>query len=180
MSGSLSKRTICIWSTSPGVPRVTEGRFNRVVRDVETVHRDRYERWGTRIRALTRNEAESALHRVPPFSQCRSCGVSKGVRTRDFCKRHRAFAEAVVEAFWGRAKPWDRVGECPRCGGVIFDMVTGNGDLRPSVDHIKPISLGGLEWDRDNLRWMCLKCNVGRGNRIPVPPGKQTKLEAPA
>jgi hypothetical protein len=27
------------------------------------------------------------------------------------------------------------------------------------VDHIKPIALGGSEWDEDNMQTLCVKCN---------------------
>jgi hypothetical protein len=37
-----------------------------------------------------------------------------------------------------------------------------------SIDHIKPISMGGLEFDRDNLQWMDLAENIRKGgiNRV--------------
>ena len=49
-------------------------------------------------------------------------------------------------------------GECMKCGkslrrrGSTFH-----------VDHIKPISKGGAEWDLDNLELSCPKCNLEKG-----------------
>ena len=147
--------------------------FNAVMRDVETAYRNEAKRWGKRIRALPRSDSQRHMLTVPPFSKCWRC-------QRNQCRRHAVLKEQIVKRFWSPALPWDRPQACPRCGEHLIDMQEDGswvGTVKASVDHIKPISLGGLEWDRDNLRWMCLKCNILRGNRLKVPPGKQSRLE---
>lgn len=150
--------------------------LNDIARAVEEVYRNERQLWGVRLRTIRRVYTERILLReVPPFSECRDCDR----RLSLFCPRHVWLKERVVESFWNPAIPWSTPSECPRCGRPLSyqqeDGTWVDGE-KASVDHIRPISLRGLEWDRDNLRWMCLPCNVSRGNRISVPPGRQSKL----
>ena len=46
--------------------------------------------------------------------------------------------------------------DCPYCGGVL--------GLNPHLDHIHPVSCGGLSV-LENLVWACQKCNVKKSNK---------------
>jgi 5-methylcytosine-specific restriction endonuclease McrA len=156
----------------PPLPEPTPQELNVIMRQIETTYRNEHERWNVRLGTISALYTRRYVLAVPPMSECWRCQKGK-------CRRHYYFRTWPVELFWARAKPWEPVeysvretetkSTCPRCG-ILMER------QRMSVDHIRPISLGGLEWDRDNLRWMCLKCNVSRGNRIKVPPGHQSKL----
>ena len=54
---------------------------------------------------------------------------------------------------------------CHLCGGVINIDAPPNSPLQHSLDHIKPVSLGGTN-HRDNLRSAHRECNSLRGNNI--------------
>ena len=45
---------------------------------------------------------------------------------------------------------------CPICFRPIHEF---------SKDHILPITRGGLEFDRENIQWMCLPCNIEKSDR---------------
>lgn len=159
--------------------------INRIMREIEILYRDEYDMWGKRIAALRRVHTEYFLLKVVPFSDCSMCLSGKG-GPRGFCPAHAPDAERIVNAFWERATPWgSSPEECPECGApmatAIQEVVSPMSTVRPtrsSIDHILPISLGGLEWDRNNLRWICLRCNTSRGNRHKVLPGKQSRLDS--
>ena len=61
--------------------------------------------------------------------------------------------------FYGRPYPWE----------------DGSGD---SIDHIKPISMGGLEFDKDNLQWMDLAENIRKGGANRIRAQQRTQLKA--
>jgi 5-methylcytosine-specific restriction endonuclease McrA len=149
--------------------------LNTVMRIVEIRYRDEYERWNVRLGSIGGAYTRSYLREILPFRSCVSCPSGR-------CPLHSGFRRRVVEGFWRRAIPWTQPSKCPRCGGRLAIRRpdgTWTEGVKPSVDHILPISKGGLEWDRDNLRWMCLVCNIKRGNRKNVPPGNQLHLEVP-
>ena len=158
--------------------------INRIMREIEKRYRDDRENWGMRIGAISRPYTEQLLRRVAPFSTCRTCRNHRGATRHGFCQAHASDAERIVVAFWERATPWGTSPmTCPEClrpmATAVQEARLPRGAVRPirtSVDHIRPISLGGLEWDRDNLRWCCLSCNSSRGNRHKALPGKQGTL----
>ncbi|HVN67248.1 MAG TPA: HNH endonuclease, partial [Candidatus Sulfotelmatobacter sp.] len=63
---------------------------------------------------------------------------------------------------------------CQRCGAGPGDPDPYNPDrkIRLHVDHIKPVSQGGLN-TKDNLRVLCSVCNQGKSN---VQPPSETAL----
>jgi 5-methylcytosine-specific restriction endonuclease McrA len=66
----------------------------------------------------------------------------------------------------------------------LFEGITNNYSCRfcgrndTEVDHIKPISKGGLEFDLNNLRYLCVHCNRSRKlkHRMVEPP-KEVNLK---
>jgi len=61
--------------------------------------------------------------------------------------------------------------EMDRCGNVSLDLygIDTNGVERLlTFDHITPKSKGGSN-NPSNLQTMCERCNVKKGNKIPVP-----------
>lgn len=59
-------------------------------------------------------------------------------------------------------------GICQLCGRHIDFDCDPNSDYYPSIDHIKPISKGGLhQWD--NVQLACRVCNTLKRDKIPAP-----------
>lgn len=59
---------------------------------------------------------------------------------------------------------------CWLCGKVIeHDVYPPRHPQSPSVDHVIPMSKGGPELDRANLRAAHFGCNAQRGDRMPKP-----------
>jgi 5-methylcytosine-specific restriction endonuclease McrA len=53
-------------------------------------------------------------------------------------------------------------GKCARCKKEVHECnAPGGPDNRHHyvLDHIRPISMGGDQWDRDNLQVLCWRCN---------------------
>lgn len=55
-------------------------------------------------------------------------------------------------------------GRCHLCKGEIDNHAGGNGDFLISLDHLEPVSKGGLDYP-SNIRAAHQTCNKGRGNR---------------
>jgi 5-methylcytosine-specific restriction endonuclease McrA len=79
-----------------------------------------------------------------------------GVRVRRHEARRKGVRECVRRELLA-SKPE----RCPLCDKVWGD----DWNDRPTIDHIKPQSLGGGH-ERANLRVICAYCNSSRGNRM--------------
>ena len=56
----------------------------------------------------------------------------------------------------------EQEGKCARCRGEITESPTAEGrhPLHPFIlDHIRPIAMGGDQWDAGNLQVLCARCN---------------------
>lgn len=111
---------------------------------------------------------------------CIECGKTFKGRTirTSFCSRaciNRFNNRRKEERIYRNGKPdltinlykvYDKFnGVCVGCGKVLNFEVDSNSDDYPSIDHILPLSKGGLHrWD--NVQLMCRKCNMFKGNSI--------------
>jgi 5-methylcytosine-specific restriction endonuclease McrA len=122
--------------------------LNPVVQRVETQYRDEHKLWGRRIRFIPAGYARGTAEGLP------------GGAKVPFEILQRLFYWPVYPLGFDRMKrdAWYEKVRCPG-DGVVEDAI------RMSVDHIKPIAKGGLELDRTNLRFLCLRCNLRRGTR---------------
>lgn len=104
--------------------------------------------------------------------QCEKC-LNKGMG-RYCSNEHSIYYRPITDSLFGNPYPWGyymtdspnlrekegcQEGEhnssevaCPDCG-------VKKQWIEMSIDHIIPIASGGLEFDRNNLQWMCLSCN---------------------
>lgn len=55
---------------------------------------------------------------------------------------------------------------CDMCGCPVCDTLPESHPNRLTVDHIKPVSLGGSRGAMFNLRLACFQCNQEKGNGI--------------
>jgi len=95
----------------------------------------------------------------------------KDKRKQRYCSSHcRKAAYSVQKYFeWNaiRKKVLERDGySCKKCGKyeTTDEKNIPQGGLH--VDHIKPVSKGGNEFDLDNLQVLCKSCNLSKGNSL--------------
>ena len=92
-------------------------------------------------------------------------------RKKRYCSDHcKDVAYATQQLFdWQKIKEKVRQRDewtCQRCG-KYSDKSEENiypGNLH--VDHIKPVSRGGNEFDPDNLQLLCKECNLSKGSKL--------------
>lgn len=86
-------------------------------------------------------------------------------RVREYQRRRRAAgyggrAELLdAEALWSK-----HGGVCPLCATAIDRTLQWPDPMSPSVDHIQPLSKGGLH-TAENTQWVHLVCNLRKGDR---------------
>ena len=92
---------------------------------------------------------------------CRVCGkVVKPPRT-SFCNQ-RCLRDFMLLTDWNRVRRviYERDGGiCMKCGKKVPKEAY-------HVDHIVPISVGGAEWDLNNLELSCPECNLRKGAKV--------------
>src|SRR5699024_3565054 len=105
---------------------------------------------------------------APEAYQCAVCGIEvkydKGHKRRrsdsrycDVHARHARVSTTIEEL-----AEFDGT-DCGLCGKAIDMTLTGTTRGAPSIDHIKPRSLGGSD-DRSNLQLAHFECNAGKRN----------------
>lgn len=107
--------------------------------------------------------------------QCKKC-LNKG-GGRYCCAKHSDYYRAITNDVYGNNHPFDF--ETLKEKGENATVLCSNCKIEKhwaemSIDHIVPISKGGLEFDRANLQWMCLPCNLRKSNKMEDK--KQKKL----
>lgn len=104
---------------------------------------------------------------------CFWCGAELKGRRKAYCRdSHRRNYykrytwEGVREYIYKREK-----GICQDCKELTFFKQQGGSDLDLSaeIDHIIPISKGGVFWDYDNLILYCHKCHVQKTHKDLYP-----------
>lgn len=112
--------------------------------------------------------------------QCPSCGLPKDKwkrRTDWRCcstKCTANYEDNMIERFWWtktRKEAFVRDGyKCVKCGkeGTDSSLVG---------DHIKPIALGGEEFDVDNVQTLCILCDKIKTKEDQAKIGKQRRIE---
>lgn len=136
------------------------------------------------LRELLDN-AEDILHLIKYERRCKICGrlfVAKSktniccssicsTRNENRMKDNRIYKNGKPDMTINLTRLFIRdKGVCQICGKDIdFDCDPNSGEY-PSVDHIIPLSKGGLHsWD--NVQLACRRCNWEKGDRTNPPPG---------
>jgi 5-methylcytosine-specific restriction endonuclease McrA len=72
---------------------------------------------------------------------------------------HSTYYRRIMLQFYGCPQPLSgALSVCPSCFKPIHEF---------SKDHIIPLAKGGLEFDRENIQWMCLACNIEKSDSTP-------------
>ena len=140
-------------------PELDEHELNELVRRIEVAYRNTEKGWNySRLGSISAYDVRNTIwkHRIGFI--CRYCLVN--FRGRYCCTAHSDYYRVIVMEFYGRQYPW-------------AEIATGD-----SIDHIVPISMGGLEFDRDNLQWMDLKDNIRKGGRNVVRNRRRSEMKS--
>ena len=108
--------------------------------------------------------------------QCEKC-LNKKTEGRYCSPEHSIYYRRISSQMYGKEYPFDYETLREKDGCAIVSCVVCGKKLpydQMSIDHILPISKGGLEFDRENLQWMCLPCNLRKHNKVEDK--KQRKL----
>jgi 5-methylcytosine-specific restriction endonuclease McrA len=145
--------------------------LNEICKQVELLYRKENNRHNVRLRQINPSVIRRILLKYEIGGvQCPYC-LTKRDRQRYCCSEHSRYYISITDRFYGVSRPLDyeklrrtRWGSeeskviCPSCNVKLWYR-------EMSVDHIVPITKGGLEFDRENLRWMCLTCNIKKSNK---------------
>lgn len=148
---------------------LTKQELNKMVREIETAYRIEYDLWNKRLRSIQPAKVREIMLKNKIGYQCQKC-LTKS-RSGHYCSQdHSFYYKQLTNCFYGQSPPFmyetfDHHGintedynheknttHCPSCGKKSHY-------LEMSIDHILPIANGGLEFDRENLQYMCLSCN---------------------
>jgi hypothetical protein len=148
-------------------PELNEHELNALVKQIETAYRTTKYGWNNqRLGTLPAADVRKTIRNHKLGLVCRYCLVD--FRGRYCSSEHSRYYRAITTSFRGPRQPW--VDGKSRSGPLAV------GD---SIDHIKPISMGGLEFDKDNLQWMDLAENIRKGgiNRLKQEQRKKIKQD---
>lgn len=135
-----------------------------------------------RLREIRPCEIRKIMREHTLGMQCIKC-LNKLDSNRYCCKEHADYYRAITNCFYGTNYPHD-IDTAPRDpeGYITIYKVVCKACGKEaewgimSIDHIHPITKGGLEFDRDNLQWMCLVCNIKKSNHTEEDRIKKEKI----
>ena len=100
-------------------------------------------------------------------AMCNACRRDKRLTMRRANKRKRKkkLRSVRIESF-GRREIFTRDNwMCQMCGIKVSDTVDVNDDCRANLDHVRPLSKGGMH-SRSNCQCLCRKCNLEKGDKV--------------
>lgn len=172
---------------------MTPQEINMIVREVEIAYRNKMGYKNCRIRQINPGDVRAIMRENKIGMQCEKCLNKKDGR---YCSpAHSDYYRKITNQTYGTSYPLDY--ELMRKIRLEIDEDWQNKSIEVSCvacgikkpypemssDHILPISKGGLEFDRENLQWMCLECNLRKHNHTEdeiraklAEEKKQTKL----
>jgi len=156
--------------------------INDIVVQIEIAYRNEKNLWNRRLRQINPSEVRRIMFYYKIGIQCEKC-LLKSDSERYCCKEHSEYYTAITNSFYGTNYPFiydtfprkdgfvdsEVKVKCPICGHQYLWSTM-------SIDHIVPITKGGLEFDRNNLQFMCLKCNIRKYNHTAKELNAQKKL----
>lgn len=104
---------------------------------------------------------EYMIARKTTQRMCRACAK----KTDNIRRDRRLYRNGKPDLSITLEKVYERdLGICQLCNSFIIFGNDTNADNYPSIDHIKPLSKGGLHsWD--NVQLVCRRCNTLKGNK---------------
>ncbi len=139
--------------------------LNELCKQIEIAFRDDRDQRNVRLGSITAQEVFVTMLKHGLGIMCPKCAERKmrgGVyrNAGKYCSNeHSAYYRKIMLQFYGCPQPLSgSLSPCPRCYRPIHDF---------SKDHIIPVTKGGLEFDRENIQWMCLACNIKKSDSTP-------------
>ena len=151
--------------------------INETVKQIEMAYRNDNKRWNKRIIMIHPDNIRETMLKHKIGLQCEKC-LGKETNARYCSQKHATYYRSITDNFYGTNIPYASLNDqaiCPLCEEKIHE--------KNSIDHIQPITKGGLEFDRNNLQWACLTCNLKKKNHTKeelaekeIIENKQTRL----
>jgi len=139
--------------------------LNELCKQIEIAFRDDRDQRNVRLGSITAQEVFVTMLKHGLGITCSKCAQRKmrgGVyrNAGKYCSNeHSIYYRKIMLQFYGCPQPMSgSLSPCPSCYRPIHDF---------SKDHILPVSKGGLEFDRENIQWMCLACNIKKSDSTP-------------
>lgn len=133
---------------------------------------------GYRVTRYVRNEAGELIVWVPPWKIPHVCRFTDHTRKCVICDKPLSDHLKVVHSLRGESKWVTNHPNLPKQSGVraqVFKRdnyccVYCKSKENLTIDHIKPLSLGGKKNNITNLQVLCYPCNQKKGNKYPYNP----------
>jgi hypothetical protein len=138
--------------------------LNELCRQIETAFRDDSDRRNVRLGSINAEEVFATMVKHELGMVCPRC-VERKMRGGVYhnagkycCVGHSVYYRRIMLQFYGCPQPlFGALSACPSCFRPIHDF---------SKDHVIPVTKGGLEFDRENIQWMCLTCNIKKSDSM--------------
>ena len=143
--------------------------LNELVKQIEVAYRNDNKKWNIRLTQINPEYVREVMLEHKIGLQCDKCLKKK--YGRYCCKEHGKYYREITDCFYGKNYPIV-IATYPRTKqGFTKDIKVEcvsckkkQGWYSMSIDHIKPITKGGLEFDRENMQFMHLPCNIRKYN----------------
>ena len=138
--------------------------LNELCKQVEIAFRDDKDRHNVRLGSITAKDVFETMVGHGLGIICPRC-IERKMRggiyrnAGKYCSyEHSTYYRRIMLQFYGCPQPLSgSLSACPSCFRPIHDF---------SKDHIVPVTKGGLEFDRENIQWMCLTCNIKKSDSV--------------
>ena len=138
--------------------------YNAIVVQIETAYRNDNNLWNVRLHQINPREVRKIMLKHNIGMQCEKC-LLKTDSEKYCCPEHSTYYGYITGSCYGTPKPfghwtgnnWDIPIKCALCGKEKLKSYM-------SIDHIIPITKSGLEFDKNNLQYACLSCNIKKSN----------------
>lgn len=147
----------------------TPSAINLLCKRIELAYRKDKKYWNIRLSQINPDVVRKTMKKHRIGLQCKKCLNKGGGR---YCSSaHSTYYRSITDQFYGIPYPielatvgYDNQGflklDKVKCAGCKKE----NSWTSMSKDHIIPITKGGLEFDRNNIQWMHLSCNIRKYN----------------
>lgn len=103
--------------------------------------------------------------------RCAVCNqeIQRSRSNKRYCSSHCKKVAYATQKFFDWNKIKDEIRErddwtCQRCGKYENKSSEYLSGSELHVDHIRPVSKGGSQFDKENLQLLCRDCNLEKGN----------------
>ena len=137
--------------------------LNELTKQIEIAYRNDNKKWNIRLTQIHPEHIREIMLKYKIGLLCSKC-LKKKHYERYCCTEHSKYYREITSSFYGKNYPITIMAHTP-CKEVECASCKEKQDWHElSIDHITPITKGGLEFDRQNLQFMHLSCNIRKYN----------------